>query len=62
MRQIHIGNITQSGTGNMADVLQLGPNGNWSTDGEACYFPDPKPLNCPDPLPPVVINDPCPGC
>jgi len=48
--------------GNVADILQLGPNGNFATDGEDCVFDpqlDPtRPYNAPV----VNIADPCPDC
>lgn len=58
----HNGYIYQNGTGNMADVLQLGPNGDFAADAENCFFPDPLTIECPTGLPPVVINAPCPDC
>jgi hypothetical protein len=58
----HNGQIWQSGNGNMADVLQLGPGGDFNADAEDCFFPDPVELNCPPPLPEVIIGAPCEGC
>jgi len=48
--------------GNVADVLQLGPDGDFATDGILCEFPD---MNTPgDPNMPndFDIDDVCPGC
>ena len=58
----HNATINQNGYGNMADVLQLGPDGNFADDAEWCDFQPEVELNCPTPLPPVVIDEPCPNC
>jgi hypothetical protein len=58
----HFAEIWQNGNCNTADVLQLGPEGDWAADAENCFFPDPVELNTPTPLPEVMIEAPCPTC
>ncbi|WP_055435844.1 hypothetical protein [Lacinutrix algicola] len=55
----HMASIIQNGDRNMADVLQLGPGGDFSADGEQCDFQAPEILNCPTPLPEISIGAPC---
>ncbi|MBQ0768984.1 MAG: curlin [Bizionia sp.] len=47
--------------GNIADVLQLGPNGDFATDGENCDFQAPTDLTMPGGVPSFDIGDPCAG-
>lgn len=47
---------------NQIDVLQLGPNGDFSTDGVDCGFDVPMdPMTIPD-VPGLNLGDICPGC
>ena len=57
----HNAGIYQTGTANIADILQLGPGGDFVNDAENCFFPDPLPIDCPPSLPEVVIGAPCQG-
>ena len=56
------GYLNLSAGGNQADILQLGPNGNFETDGIDCYF-DPQliPAVIND-IPDLIIDDICGGC
>ncbi|MDX1271491.1 hypothetical protein [Bizionia paragorgiae] len=55
----HTGGIYQTGNGNMADVLQLGPGGDFAADAENCDFLSQQPLVCPTPIDDITIDDPC---
>ena len=58
----HSYTIEQDGTGNQANILQLGPNGNFNTDGINCSFLDPNnpTINYPDLD--FNLSDVCSGC
>ena len=58
----HSYTIEQDGTGNQANILQLGPNGNFNTDGIDCSFLDPNnpTINYPDLD--FNLSDICSGC
>ncbi|WP_452221170.1 curlin, partial [Lacinutrix salivirga] len=45
--------------GNIADILQLGPDGDFAADAEGCDFQDPADLVCPDGLNSFDIANPC---
>ncbi|WP_452221103.1 curlin, partial [Lacinutrix salivirga] len=45
--------------GNIADILQLGPDGDFAADAEGCDFQDPADLVCPDGLDGFDIANPC---
>ena len=48
--------------GNVADILQLGPNGDFGTDGIDCEFPDMDTPDTPNMPGSFSIDDVCPGC
>ncbi len=50
------------GGGNQIDVLQLGPNGNFGTDGVQCMFMDEVDLNMNYDVPDFTLDNVCPGC
>ena len=52
----------QVGTGNQIDALQLGPNGNFATDGVNCGFDDPMDPTMDYTVPGFDLGDVCPGC
>ncbi len=58
----HSYSIEQNGTGNQANVLQLGPNGNFNTDGIDCGFLDPNNPTMNYPNLDFNLNDICSGC
>ena len=51
-----------AGGGNQIDALQLGPNGNFATDGIDCGFEDPMNLDMDYTVPSFDLGDVCPGC
>ena len=51
-----------SGGGNQIDALQLGPNGDFATDGIDCGFEDPMDLDMDYTVPGFDLGDVCPGC
>ncbi len=52
----------QVGTGNQIDALQLGPNGNFATDGVDCSFDEPMDPTMDYTVPGFDLGDVCPGC
>lgn len=52
----------QVGSGNQIDVLQLGPNGNFSSDGVDCAFDTPMDPTMDYTVPSFGLDDVCPGC
>ncbi len=50
------------GGGNQIDVLQLGPNGNFTTDGELCTFPGQMDPTMDYEVGGFDLLDVCPGC
>ncbi|WP_246130269.1 curlin [Bizionia saleffrena] len=55
-------NDAWSNGNNVIDVLQLGPNGNFATDGIDCGFETELDPSCPVPVPTFNIDAPCDGC
>tara|TARA_R110002072_G_scaffold124085_3_gene259561 strand:+ start:7885 stop:9360 length:1476 start_codon:yes stop_codon:yes gene_type:complete len=51
-----------SAGGNQADILQLGPNGDFATDGIDCDFDNPMDLNMDYSIPDFDLGDVCPDC
>lgn len=61
-QNLDLGAFARSAGGNQIDVLQLGPNGDFSTDGVDCGFDVPMdPMTIPD-VPGLNLGDICPGC
>jgi hypothetical protein len=58
----HSYTIQQDGTGNQADILQLGPNGSFESDGIDCFFLDPNTPNIEFPDLDFNLPDICSGC
>tara|TARA_R100000935_G_scaffold9625_1_gene19552 strand:- start:34721 stop:36193 length:1473 start_codon:yes stop_codon:yes gene_type:complete len=52
----------QVGEGNQIDALQLGPNGNFATDGVDCSFDEPMDPTMDYTVPGFNLDDVCPGC
>ncbi|PVW14512.1 curlin [Marixanthomonas spongiae] len=48
--------------GNVADILQLGPNGDFANDGIDCTFDPEMDLDMDYSIPDISIDDVCPGC
>tara|TARA_R110002072_G_scaffold124085_3_gene259563 strand:+ start:11725 stop:13188 length:1464 start_codon:yes stop_codon:yes gene_type:complete len=48
--------------GNQADILQLGPNGDFGTDGVDCVFDDPMDPTMDYSVPGFNLGDVCPDC
>ena len=57
-----LGAFDLSAGGNQVDVLQLGPNGDFSTDGIDCDFEDPMNLDMDYTVPGFDLGDVCPDC
>ncbi len=57
-----LGTFDLSGGGNQIDALQLGPNGDFGTDGIDCDFEDPMDLDMDYTVPGFDLGDVCPGC
>jgi len=57
-----VGNLNISAGGNQADVLQLGPNGDFSTDGIDCYFDAQLDPTMNYDVPGFDLDVICPGC
>ncbi len=51
-----------TGGGNQADILQMGPNGNFDTGAIDCYFEDPMNLDQNYNVPGLDLGDICPDC
>ena len=51
-----------SAGGNQADILQLGPNGDFATDGIDCDFDAPMDLTMDYSIPDFDLGDVCPDC
>ena len=58
----HSYTIEQYGTGNQADVLQLGPNGDFGTDGIICEFETPRDWNPINGVDSFGLDSICDGC
>ncbi len=61
-QNIGLGQNDLSGGGNQIDALQLGPNGDFATDGIDCDFEDPMDLDMDYTVPGFDLGDVCPGC
>tara|TARA_R100000935_G_scaffold9625_1_gene19553 strand:- start:36332 stop:37837 length:1506 start_codon:yes stop_codon:yes gene_type:complete len=57
-----LGSSDLSDGGNQIDALQLGPNGDFGTDGIDCDFEDPMDLDMDYTVPGFDLGDVCPDC
>ncbi len=61
-QNMDLGQFDVSAGGNQIDVLQLGPNGDFATDGIDCDFDPPMNLDMNYNIPDLTIDDVCPDC
>ena len=61
-QNLNLGWLDRSQGGNQADVLQLGPNGDFSADYIDCDFDPPMNLDMNYNIPDLIIDDVCPDC
>ncbi|MDC6352447.1 hypothetical protein PP178_12880 [Zeaxanthinibacter sp. PT1] len=54
--------LDRSAGGNQADILQMGPNGDFGAGAIPCEFDEPMNLDMTYDVPPVVIEDICDDC
>ena len=61
-QNLDLGRFDLSAGANQADILQLGPDGNFLTDGIDCYFDPQLPPPTWEDIPDLIIDPICVGC
>ena len=61
-QNLNLSRFDLSAGNNQADILQLGPDGNFTTDGIPCYFETPLDIYVNYDVPDFTIDDICGGC